>query len=320
MDASLEDVIALEILETKLRLILPALYIDSYEDVQPISMGSAALKFGIDGKVAWDEMWGSFCDLAMAGGPPHRGTLLEPAAEDEIAAAPAKYETITQEICRGISMVTGLPVEQASVPGWVAVQCGNAGMAGWLMRAIVMENVMAGHEKKMLYLPAGPEFRLIKEVKNVVTVIAKTCHYWVEHMNEDQQQSINAMFSNVTPEAQLLEPASSAEVRSQPDAYEKVIERITQDIGQRMGLPCFTHRYAGWIGIECKSVGAAIWLMRAMIVENVLARREQEVIFLPVSPKFADGKQCDRLVDVFTRLHHLSVTFSSRVTGNSLQV
>ncbi len=46
-----------------------------YEDVQPVSMGSAGLKFASDGRVAWDEMWGLFCDLALAGGPPHRGRV-----------------------------------------------------------------------------------------------------------------------------------------------------------------------------------------------------------------------------------------------------
>jgi sirohydrochlorin cobaltochelatase len=33
----------------------------------------------------------------------------------------------------------------------------------------------------VLFLPAGPTFRLDKEIKNVVTVIAKTHHYWKEH-------------------------------------------------------------------------------------------------------------------------------------------
>jgi len=30
-------------------------------------------------------------------------------------------------------------------------------------------------------LPAGPAFRLDKEIKNVITVVAKTHHYWTEH-------------------------------------------------------------------------------------------------------------------------------------------
>ena len=60
----------METLEARIKTILPPQYQDCYEDVQPVSMGSAGLKYGPDGKVAWNEIWGSFCDLAMAGGPP----------------------------------------------------------------------------------------------------------------------------------------------------------------------------------------------------------------------------------------------------------
>jgi sirohydrochlorin cobaltochelatase len=37
-------------------------------------------------------------------------------------------------------------------------------------------------EDKTLYYPAAPYFRLEKEIKNVITVIAKTNHYWQEHI------------------------------------------------------------------------------------------------------------------------------------------
>src|SRR3954468_8293994 len=79
MSITLENVLALEALESKLRAILPEQYRDSYDQVVPVSMGSAGLKYDADGRVAWDQIWGSFCDLAMAGGPPHRGALLQPA-------------------------------------------------------------------------------------------------------------------------------------------------------------------------------------------------------------------------------------------------
>jgi len=57
-------------------------------------------------------------------------------------------------------------------------------MAAWLVRAIVVENVAVRSEGSALDLPAGPDFRLEKEIKNAVAVIAKTCHYWLEHMWE----------------------------------------------------------------------------------------------------------------------------------------
>jgi len=40
---------------------------------------------------------------------------------------------------------------------------------------------MVRREDTILYLPAAPHFTLAGEVKNVVTVVAKTVHYWVEH-------------------------------------------------------------------------------------------------------------------------------------------
>jgi sirohydrochlorin cobaltochelatase len=52
------------------------------------------------------------------------------------------------------------------------------------MRAIVVENVMARREGTTLYLPAGPRFTLGGEIRNVVTVVAKTHHYWVEHATD----------------------------------------------------------------------------------------------------------------------------------------
>jgi sirohydrochlorin cobaltochelatase len=145
-------------------------------------MGTAPLKFGPDGKVAWDEMWTSFCDLALAGGPSHRGTLLEAVAATEALAEPEKYRAVVAEIERGIWLATGLPVVPSRVPGWVGVRCDGEAMAVWLMRAIIVENVMVRREGEVLYLPAGPQFTLQREIKNVVTVVAKTSHYWTAHL------------------------------------------------------------------------------------------------------------------------------------------
>jgi sirohydrochlorin cobaltochelatase len=44
-----------------------------------------------------------------------------------------------------------------------------------------MENVSVRREGPVLYLPAAPSYRLDKEIKNVITVVAKTYHYWCEH-------------------------------------------------------------------------------------------------------------------------------------------
>ena len=185
----------LEALDARLKTLLPEEYRDVYEDVQPISMGSAALKYDADGNVAWDQMWGSFCDLAMAGGPPHKGALLEPGTETEIDAQFDRYDEVAQEICRGIRLATGLRAYVAPSPGWVCVTCIGDAMAGWLVRAIVMENVAARRRGAILELPAAPHFRLEKEIKNVITVVAKTTHYWMGHMSSAQKSAIADLFA-----------------------------------------------------------------------------------------------------------------------------
>lgn len=155
-----------------------------YQLNRPVSaapMGAAGLVYGADGKVAWDQIWQGFCDLALAGGPPHRGTLLEPIDPNEAATQPEAYEQVLEELDRGIKLVTGLETVRSTTAGWIGMRCTDEAMALWLLRAIVVENVSVRREGNILYFPVGPNFRLEKEIKNVITVIAKTHHYWQEH-------------------------------------------------------------------------------------------------------------------------------------------
>lgn len=152
-------------------------------------MGAAGLKYDAEGKAVWNEIWTDFCDLAIAGGPPHRGTLLEPIDPAEAQRDPIAYEQVVQELERGIHMVTGLEVVRSESPGWIGMVCTSEDMALWLLRAIVTENVSVRREDKVLYFPAGPDFKLGKEIKNVITVIAKTTHYWQEHASATHQET-----------------------------------------------------------------------------------------------------------------------------------
>ena len=160
--------------------LLPPRYRDGKE-VSPLPMSSAPVRYDVNGEVAWDEMWTGFCDLALAGGPSHRSTLLEPVTPMQAQADPAGYDRVVAEIERGLRLVTGLPTVRSQTPGWVGLQCENEEMALWLLRAIVVENVCIRREGAALFFPAGPNFRLDAEIKNVVTVVAKTNHYWQEH-------------------------------------------------------------------------------------------------------------------------------------------
>jgi sirohydrochlorin cobaltochelatase len=146
-----------------------------------VPMRSAPLRHDAEGRVAWDTVWQSFCDLALAGGPPHRGTLLEPALREEVQTEPSAYARVVAEIARALALVTRLPVVTDGAPGWVGLVCPEEEMAIWMLRAITVENVSVRREGATLFLPAGPAYRVEKEIKNVVTAVAKTHHYWTEH-------------------------------------------------------------------------------------------------------------------------------------------
>ena len=102
-------------LDRRLNTLLPEEYQGTYDAVQPTPMRSAGLRYDADGRVAWDEIWGSFCDLAMAGGPPHKGRLLQPGTPHEVASAPERYSEVVKEICRGIRRVADLEGSPAPV-------------------------------------------------------------------------------------------------------------------------------------------------------------------------------------------------------------
>jgi hypothetical protein len=272
---------ALEVLDTRLATLLPAEYRDSYESMEPKPMGSAGLKYDADGQVAWDQIWGSFCDLAMAGGPPHKGALLPPGTEADINAQFGRYDEVAEEICRGIKLVTGLRAYVSPTPGWISVTCQGDAMAGWLLRAITMENVAVRRRGSILELPVSPNFRLEKEIKNVITVIAKTCHYWLGHMPHEQQQAVAELFVAMAGESPLIEPDLSSpgaldDGRGLAASVAKLIQRDT-------GLRSSNHHYAGWLGIECTTVRSAVWMMRALVATNVLSRREGTVLFVPLN-------------------------------------
>jgi hypothetical protein len=300
MISSAVDLAALHDLDERLRTVLPEQYQSSYDELQPTPMKSAGLKYAADGTVAWDQIWGSFCDLAMAGGPPHKGALLEPAAPEAIAADPDRYHAVVDEIARGVAMVTELLAYEAT-PGWVRVSCLSEEMAAWLLRAIVMENVAAKGDRMAVYLPAGPQFRLEKEIKNVITVIAKTCHYWIGHMPRDQKRAIAALFARLEAESPLLEPGDDASTAADRARMRPaILQRITEDTS----LPASSHRYTGWLGVECPTVASAIWMMRALVVHNVLARREGTTLFVPFN-QAADPTGAGA-VAALVRVHHLA--------------
>ena len=132
-----------------------------------------------DGRPDWANMWQGFCELALFGGPPHRG---EEQALRVTSTAPPGTESTSgiEEIQRGIFETTGLESEPGD-DGWLAVGCSSPKMAAWLCATILLENVDARCEGSQLFVPASADYALDDQVKSVITVVAKTHHYWQAH-------------------------------------------------------------------------------------------------------------------------------------------
>lgn len=143
-------------------------------------MSSATFIYREDGRPDWSAMWTNFCELALYGGPPHRSEDTALQAPFEVPVDFGTSDAVL-EIRRGIYETTGLFSEPAE-PGWLAVSCHSKRMAAWLAACIIMENVDARCEGERLLVPAGSDFALKDQVKSVVTVVAKTNHYWEAHI------------------------------------------------------------------------------------------------------------------------------------------
>ncbi|WP_020475081.1 hypothetical protein [Zavarzinella formosa] len=280
----------LAMIDSRINALLPPVYRGCYSRVSPYSMSSTKLKYGPDGRVAWDDIWTTFCDLALAGGPPHRGKLLEFVTAKAIADDPARHHEVVEEIIRAIQLTTGLTAAGDST-GCVAVTCQTEAMAVWLQFAVVAENVSCRRKGCFLLLPAGPEFRVEKEIKNVTVALAKACHYWEGHISEDQQTTAGTFA--------VWEPATPSEAAESPVEYQTSVQMVSSGIGEATGLPVET-RSTGWVEIDADGSDAAVWMLRAIVACGVLTRREDGRLCLPV------GYPADPV-----KSNHVARTFSS---------
>lgn len=98
------------------------------------------------------------------------------------------YQAVVDETIRGIQLVSGLQAEAAQ-PGWIAVECNDALKARWLSEQVRAENVESYHDSTRFFVPADEYFTLQGEIKNVITAVAKTTHYWQVHMAPSLRQA-----------------------------------------------------------------------------------------------------------------------------------
>lgn len=261
-------------LDERINALLPPRYSGCFEDVSPTSMGSAQLRYDKHGKVVWGEIWTTFCHLALAGGPPHRGRFLGAVPVEETQASPADYELVVAELKRALGLCVELPLVAAPPAGWIGLACDSEATAAWLVRAIVAENVIARNDGSVLYVPAGPGFRVEKEIKNVVVCVAKCCHYLFDHLEPEQQPTGAA--------PRLVGPPLPQELVDLRENYEQAAQTLQRSIEESTGMKTQRSESPGWVGFDCGDEETAVWLLRAIAVEDVLVRREMAVVYVPV--------------------------------------
>ncbi len=244
--------------DRRLRILLPPEYHDSYPTLTATPMSGAGLQYDADGRVAWNRIWQAFCDLAIAGGPPHKGRLLGPGSCELVGQRPDDYLDVLDELGRGLTMASELPSMESPHLGWIRVMCHSETMAAWMHRGITAENVAVRCDGRALDLPASPAFSIDKEIKNVVTVVAKTTHYWMNHLPREQKGAIAELINWLDAESPLITP----EWRD--------------------------HGTAKWQGVTCDSVAEALAGMRALVAVNILARREDTTLLLPTARAWRD--------------------------------
>lgn len=288
-------------LDEKVNSLLPPRYLHCYADVSPTSMGSAGLVYDSAGRVAWDRIWTTFCDLALAGGPPHRGSLLEPVSEADALADPERQAAVVAEIDRAVGLTVAAAVVPGYAPGWIGIPCGSVQEAAWLQLAVTAENVSARRRENVLQLPAGPAFRVEKEIKNVVVALTKTLHYWDGHLTDDQQTLASD---------DVWEAATPTEAAAAPSAYEAVVIALEESL-RAAGLTTSPRRNTGWVGVETSSEEEAGWLLRALLVERILVRREEAVLYLPVNAELGSDRVA-HMARLVTRAQELWVARSPR--------
>ena len=79
---------------------------------------------------------------------------------------------------------------------------------------------------------------------------------------------------------------------------------MADSIHQRTGLAVSAQRYAGWLGVECADVRSAVWMMRALVVNNILSRREGTTLFVPLNA--VDDPGGEGVVRCLARIHVLA--------------
>jgi hypothetical protein len=208
---------------------------------------------------------------------------------------------VASEIIRGIQLTTGMKASIGDEINSVLLECESETMAAWMHRAIVAENVFADHLGNVVHLPSGPDFRIEKEIKNVIVCVAKTWHYWDGHMSENEK----AKAGKVMNDAPLIIPPQVSNNEITTEAYTKAVIETLETVGAALKLEGKSAVEYGWVGFECPDEKSAAWMVRAIIACNILARREIATLLIPVFIEHTSDYPFTRMFDFLTAIRNV---------------
>jgi hypothetical protein len=124
-------------------------------------------------------------------------------------------------------------------------------------------------------------------------------------MTIEQNWAIGNLFTIMATALPLVQPSLPG-YGFDPESYEALACTIADMAGAATGMGRSVHRYAGWLGFECPDVQTAIWMMRALVASNILSRREETTLFVPVNPAMdPEGVYAGQLL---IQIHGFAVT------------
>lgn len=165
-----------------------ALITEQQDKAKP--MAAAPIVYDDSGKVAWDKMWDSYCNLAKEGGPSHRGKDQSIIKKSHITPETEEYRAAMNEALRGVGLIVPYKLSEDN-DGWITLELETSNKAKWFNEVINEENVEAKQNGKTILLPINDDFDVTHDVKSIITVVGKAHHYWKIHRSWFSKLIIN---------------------------------------------------------------------------------------------------------------------------------
>lgn len=82
-------------------------------------------------------------------------------------------------------------------------------------------------------------------------------------------------------------PVAASEAIADPEAQAVVLARLSRGIRLLTQLPVIASPVPGWVGVACRDRAMAAWMLRAVAAQDIAARRDGAVLWMPAGPRFA---------------------------------